>query len=96
MHHPDEQEAALNAKAQAQGLPAEEYARQVLAHELEASDSEAFWKAFTRRKHSLPDEVFDRLPVDGASDHDHYLYGSPKRNQSVDRNPPAILDRCFP
>jgi len=31
---PDEQKAALTAKAQAQGLSAEEYARQVLQHDL--------------------------------------------------------------
>lgn len=27
----------------------------------------------------LPDEVLDRLPVDGAAQHDHYIYGIPKR-----------------
>jgi antitoxin component of MazEF toxin-antitoxin module len=27
----------------------------------------------------LPPEVLDRLPTDGASQHDHYLYGTPKR-----------------
>jgi putative addiction module CopG family antidote len=27
----------------------------------------------------LPDEVLDRLPVDGAVQHDHYIYGTPKR-----------------
>lgn len=27
----------------------------------------------------LPDEVLDRLPVDGAAQHDHYIYGTPKR-----------------
>ena len=27
----------------------------------------------------LPDEVWDRIPEDGAEQHDHYLYGSPKR-----------------
>ncbi|MBV9676273.1 MAG: hypothetical protein JO185_08065 [Acidobacteriaceae bacterium] len=32
---PERQETALKAKAQAQGLSAEEYARQVLAHDLE-------------------------------------------------------------
>jgi hypothetical protein len=26
-------------------------------------------------------EEFARLPKDGASEHDHYLYGHPKRNQ---------------
>ena len=28
---------------------------------------------------ALPDEVVSRLPRDGASQHDHYIYGTPKR-----------------
>ncbi len=43
-------------------------------------ESEPFWKSFTRQIHALPDAVFERLPSDGASEHDHYLYGSPKRS----------------
>ena len=78
---PDEQGAALEAKAQPQGLTPEEFAHQVLTHELDPSAPEPFWKALARRMHSLPDEVFERLPTDGASEHDHYLYGSPRRNQ---------------
>jgi predicted DNA-binding antitoxin AbrB/MazE fold protein len=27
----------------------------------------------------LPPEVIDSWPTDGASQHDHYLYGTPKR-----------------
>ena len=27
----------------------------------------------------VPDEVLDRLPVDGAAQHDHYIYGTPRR-----------------
>jgi predicted DNA-binding antitoxin AbrB/MazE fold protein len=27
----------------------------------------------------LPPETLDRLPTDGASQHDHYIYGTPKR-----------------
>jgi len=27
----------------------------------------------------LPPEALDKMPVDGASQHDHYLYGTPKR-----------------
>jgi len=27
----------------------------------------------------LPPEVLDSWPTDGASQHDHYLYGAPKR-----------------
>jgi hypothetical protein len=29
----------------------------------------------------MPPEVAAMLPTDGASEHDHYLYGHPKRNQ---------------
>ena len=81
---PDRQETALKAKAQAQGMSAEEYASQVLAYDLEerGSSSEPFWKALTRRMEAVPDEVFERLPTDGASEHDHYLYGSPKKNET--------------
>jgi hypothetical protein len=83
IHLPDEQEAALRAKSKARGLSAEDYVRQVLAQELDAgsTSTEPFWKTFTTRMHSLPAEVFEHLPVDGASEHDHYLYGSPKRNE---------------
>jgi predicted DNA-binding antitoxin AbrB/MazE fold protein len=28
---------------------------------------------------ALPEEVAARLPTDGASQHDHYIYGTPKR-----------------
>ena len=28
---------------------------------------------------ALPQEVVARLPTDGASQHDHYIYGTPKR-----------------
>jgi predicted DNA-binding antitoxin AbrB/MazE fold protein len=27
----------------------------------------------------IPSEVLDTWPTDGASQHDHYLYGAPKR-----------------
>jgi hypothetical protein len=26
-----------------------------------------------------PEEALQALPIDGASQHDHYLYGAPKR-----------------
>ena len=31
------------------------------------------------RVRALPPETVDRLPSDGASQHDHYIYGTPKR-----------------
>lgn len=38
-----------------------------------------FWASFTEQLHALSDEVFERLPKDGATEVDHYLYGAPKR-----------------
>ena len=31
------------------------------------------------RAQALPEEVVAQWPTDGASQHDHYLYGAPKR-----------------
>jgi antitoxin component of MazEF toxin-antitoxin module len=31
------------------------------------------------RAQTLPPEVLEKMPVDGASQHDHYIYGTPKR-----------------
>jgi hypothetical protein len=30
-------------------------------------------------KETIPEEVLENLPVDGAENHDHYLYGAPKK-----------------
>ena len=30
-------------------------------------------------KESIPDEVLEQLPRDGSLNHDHYLYGAPKK-----------------
>jgi len=28
---------------------------------------------------TIPDDVLDKLPTDGAENHDHFLYGAPKK-----------------
>jgi predicted DNA-binding antitoxin AbrB/MazE fold protein len=33
------------------------------------------------RARTLPAETLDRLPADGAAQHDHYIYGTPKRSE---------------
>lgn len=33
----------------------------------------------SERSKQLPDEVWERVPADGAEQHDHYLYGAPKK-----------------
>lgn len=37
-------------------------------------------KSCLMRFKDVPEEVWERMPTDGASEHDHYLYGWPKRN----------------
>jgi putative addiction module CopG family antidote len=37
------------------------------------------WEIAEELLAEVPEEAFDRLPVDGAAQHDHYIYGTPKR-----------------
>ena len=37
------------------------------------------WEEIEELTASVPDEEWDKLPVDGAAQHDHYIYGRPKR-----------------
>lgn len=78
-----EREAALQAQAQAQGISAEQYALQVIDRDLKAVEPPRrhISEVICEIMRDVPLEVFEGLPRDGASEHDHYLYGSPKRNQ---------------
>ncbi len=42
-------------------------------------DDRPIWERIADLAASLPEEAIAGLPVDGASQHDHYLYGAPKR-----------------
>ena len=37
------------------------------------------WDTFIEASLEIPDEELDLLPTDGATQHDHYIYGTPKR-----------------
>ena len=37
------------------------------------------WEEILERTADIPDEEWDKLPTDLAEQHDHYLYGTPKR-----------------
>ena len=77
---PDEQTAALAAKAQERGLSTEEYVRRVLEQDLEASDPRPIWDVIAGNMERVPPEDLAALPRDGASQIDHYVYGVPKRD----------------
>jgi len=74
-------EAELAATARARGLSAEQYAREVLEQALASATARRPLLADRIREiwADIPDEVRERLPSDGASQHDHYIYGVPKR-----------------
>jgi Arc/MetJ-type ribon-helix-helix transcriptional regulator len=40
------------------------------------------WEVFEEISASIPDEEWAKLPNDGAEQHDHYIYGTPKRPTS--------------
>jgi len=37
------------------------------------------WEVFEEITASIPEEEWAKLPIDGAEQHDHYIYGTPKR-----------------
>jgi hypothetical protein len=87
----DDQAAALQAQAAAEGLTVDLWLQRLAERsalgllpgqpQTPATGRRPVWETITERMKSVPAEVFERLPRDGASEHDHYLYGSPKRNQ---------------
>ena len=40
------------------------------------------WERILERSAAIPEEEWNKLPVDGAEQHDHYVYGTPKRPSS--------------
>ena len=84
----DEQAAALQAQAAAEGLSVDAWLQRLAEQHVPNACSESkgepdrpVWEIVADRMKNVPPEVFDRLPRDGASEHDHYLYGSRKRNE---------------
>jgi hypothetical protein len=37
------------------------------------------WEFFEAASREIPDKEANRLPADGSLQHDHYIYGTPKR-----------------
>ena len=77
-----ELEAVLSARAKAAGLTAEAYLQQLVQRELGGTAPQRHISDIVSEIMSdVPREMFEQLPLDGASEHDHYLYGSPKSGQ---------------
>ena len=77
---PEEEVTLLNARANATGVSAEQCAEQLLKQALAATGARKPLAARIRDLWAdIPPEVRAKLPEDGASQHDHYIYGVPKR-----------------
>jgi len=77
---PDATAAALKAKAAAEGLSLEEW-MQRLAEPARPDDRPLRHIAdiIIENMKDVPPEIMATMPEDGASQHDHYIYGWPKR-----------------
>jgi putative addiction module CopG family antidote len=48
----------------------------------QASRKKPIWEVAEELSQSIPQEEWAKLPIDGAQQLDHYIYGSPKRPTS--------------
>jgi hypothetical protein len=79
---PDEQAAALRAKAAAEGLTLEEWIQQLAETPQPASQPlRHIAEVICENMKKVPPEIMATMPTDGASQHDHYIYGWPKREE---------------
>ena len=78
----ENESSALAAKAQAQGVSAEQYARSILERDLKSAPKPRrhISEVIRENVRQVPAEILDSIPADGASQHDHYIYGVAKRN----------------
>ena len=45
----------------------------------QSRDNRPIWEVIREHSAQVPAEEWDKVPADGAEQHDHYLYGSPKK-----------------
>ena len=81
---PPEKLAAWRIEAAAHGLTLESWIQTIADAHIQGAGPAAdrpIWGLIASRVNALGPEAFENQPTDGASEHDHYLYGHPKRNR---------------
>jgi hypothetical protein len=77
----DDHAAALKAKAEAEGLTLEAWLRKLAEEGRPApAPRRHISEVIVEKMQTVPPEVMASMPKDGASQHDHYIYGWPKKD----------------
>jgi hypothetical protein len=77
---PDDQAAALKAKAAAEGLSLDAWLNKLADAEPAAERPlQTAADIVLASMRNVPPEIMATMPKDGASQHDHYIYGWPKK-----------------
>lgn len=81
---PKEVEAELRRRAEAEGLSVEECAQDLLRRGLDSASPRdpnlgGVVATILQRMRKVQPAEFEGMPEDGASRHDHYIYGTPKK-----------------
>jgi hypothetical protein len=78
----DEQVTALQAKAAAEGLSLDEWIEKLAKPETVVTRPlEHIANIIVESMKDVPPEIMATMPKDGASQHDQYIYGWPKKNE---------------
>jgi plasmid stability protein len=76
----DEYVTALQAKAAAEGLSLEAWVQKIAEQDLTVDrPMQTAADIILSRMRNIPPEIMASMPKDGASQHDHYIYGWPKK-----------------
>jgi hypothetical protein len=85
-----QEEARLAAAAEAKGVSTDDFLHEAVRSLLAATSELAeapkaegrpIWEVMLKNIEGVSPEEFAKLPKDGASEHDHYLYGHAKRDR---------------
>jgi predicted RNase H-like HicB family nuclease len=58
---------------------AKDYLEHIPADASPQKNDRPIWEIIDEIRMGIPEDVLDKLPTDGAEQHDHYIYGTPKR-----------------
>ena len=76
-------EKSLKARAADRGVSLDAYLQEIVENEAKTATQARphIADVIRERMSKIPAEIMAQMPRDGASQHDHYVYGLPKRDE---------------